>query len=57
MVLDLPLEQQETHPLLVHHKVILEELETIQLVTKVVVVEDLLLQVKMELVVEMVEQV
>ena len=57
MALDLHPEQLETHLLLVHHKVMQVELETMHLITKVVAVEDLLLQVKTELVVEMVEQV
>ena len=57
MALALHLEQLETHLLSVHHKVMLVELETTDLITKVVAVVDLPLQVKTELVVEMVELV
>ena len=48
---------QEILRQLVPHKVMVVEMEIVEVVTKVVVAEDLPLQVKQELVVEMVEMV
>tara|TARA_B100001939_G_C16724396_1_gene522647 strand:+ start:385 stop:558 length:174 start_codon:yes stop_codon:yes gene_type:complete len=51
------LRAQEIRLLLVHLKVMLVDLEIVDLITKVVAVEDLLLQVNLERVVETVEMV